>query len=239
MMRGNLERPVPFQCNLRNLPEALDPLKKIPNWVCWRFEWKVDRKGIGSWTKPPFQPDNPGRHAKNNDSSTWGTFEQALAAFESSQSDCIGFNLSGTDIAAFDIDKCRDRATGEIAPEAMKIVNRATSYTEITPSGTGLRVVGYGFGAKVHRKQKIPRSSVEVESYRGAERYITITGNPLPGTLDAWPHMVDIGDVIVAVVAELDGCKDEARQDKASQDNAQQDLDDEFAASADAEPASA
>ena len=59
----------------------------------------------------------------------------------------------------------------------------------MTPSGTGLRVIGYGVGAKLHRKQKIPGSSVEVESYRGAERYITVTGNPLPGMLDIWPHM--------------------------------------------------
>ena len=84
----------------------------------------------------------------------------------------------------------------------MAIVDRATSYTEMTVSGTGLRVIGYGTGAKVHRKQKLPGSAVEVESYRGAERYIVITGNPLPET---WPHMADIGDEIDAVVAELDG----------------------------------
>ena len=76
---------------------------------------------------------------------------------------------------------------------------------------------------------------MEIESYRNTERYIAITGNPLPQT---WPHLADIDGVIDAVVAELDGVRN-ARQDKASQDNAQQDLDDEFAASADEEPASA
>jgi primase-polymerase (primpol)-like protein len=50
-----------------------------------------------------------------------------LAAFETGKCDGIGFNLSRTDIAAFDIDKCRDPARGDIAPEAMAIVNRATS----------------------------------------------------------------------------------------------------------------
>ena len=58
MMHGT-ERPVPFQGDLRNLPEALAPLKKMPNWVCWRWEWRVDKKG-GKWTKPPLQPKNPG-----------------------------------------------------------------------------------------------------------------------------------------------------------------------------------
>jgi hypothetical protein len=47
----------------------------------------------------------------------------------------------------------------------MAIVNRATSYTEMTVSGTGLRVIGYGTGPKVHRS---PGSAVEVESYRNA-----------------------------------------------------------------------
>ena len=43
MMHGT-ERPVAFQGDLRNLPEALAPLKKMPNWVCWRWEWRPDKK---------------------------------------------------------------------------------------------------------------------------------------------------------------------------------------------------
>ena len=203
-------RPVPFQGDLRNLPAALTPLKELPNWVCWSFEWRVDKKGVGKWTKPPLQPKNPTSHARNNDPTTWGTYAEALAAFETGKYGGIGFNLSGTDIAAFDIDNCRDPETGDIAPEAMAIVNRATSYTEMTVSGTGLRVIGYGTGPKVHRKQKLPGSAVEVESYRNAERYIVITGNPLPET---WPHIADIDAEIDAVVAELDGCKDGVDRD--------------------------
>ena len=211
------ERPVPFQGDLRNLPDALAPLKALPNWVCWRFEWRVDKKGVGKWTKPPFRPKNPPQYAKNNDPTTWGTYEQALAAFEAGQCDGIGFYLLGTDLASFDLDNSRDPATGDIAPEAMANVDRASSYTEISVSGTGLHVIGYGFGLKMHRKQKVPGSAVEVESYRGAERYIVVTGNPLPSSLEAWPHMADIDAEIDAVVAELDGCKDGV------------DLDDEFA----------
>jgi hypothetical protein len=196
-MHAKPERPVPFQGDLRNLPEALAPLKQLPNWVCWRYELRK-----GKWTKPPRQPGDPKRYAKNNDPSTWGTYEEALAAFEAGQCDGIGFNLLGTDVVAFDIDKCRDPASGDIAPEAMAIVDRATSYTEMTVSGTGLRIIGYGSGDKVHRKQKIPGSAVEVESYRGAERYIVVTGNPLPNTQ---LRLADIDSVIDAVVAELDG----------------------------------
>ena len=35
--------------------------------MCWRYEWKVNKKGVGNWTKPLFRPDNPQRNAKNND----------------------------------------------------------------------------------------------------------------------------------------------------------------------------
>lgn len=100
--------PISFQGDLRNLPDALAPLKELPNWVCWRWKLKVNKKGVRKWDKPPFQPKNPRQFAKSNDPSTWGTYEQALAVFEARNCDGIGFNLSGTDIAAFDIDGCRE-----------------------------------------------------------------------------------------------------------------------------------
>ena len=155
-LRGKPERPVTFQGDLGNLPDALAPLKALPNWVCWKWEWKVNKNGVGKWTKPPLRPDNPQRYAKNNDPSTWGTYEEALAAFDAGQCDGIGFNLLGTDIAAFDLDKCRDRTSGAIAPEAMAIVNRTQSYTEITPSGTGLRVIGTAAGRRCTKSRRSP-----------------------------------------------------------------------------------
>jgi RecA-family ATPase len=204
-MHAKPERPVTLQGDLRKLPAALVPLKALPNWVCWHWEWRVDRKGAGKWTKPPLQPRNPSNYARNNDSTTWGAYEEALAVYEAGQCDGIGFCLAGTMFACFDLDNSRDSVTGEIAPEAMAYVDRAASYTEISVSGTGLHVIGFGSGAKIHRKHKIPRAAVEIETYRGCERYIVITGNPLLGLLDKWPHLVDIGDQIDAVVAELDG----------------------------------
>jgi hypothetical protein len=199
--RAKPPRPVPLQGDLQNLPVALDPLKALPNWVCWKFVWKVNKNGAGKWTKPPYRPSNPKQLAKNNDPSTWGTYEQALAEFKAGRCDGIGFCLSGTGFASFDLDKARDAATGEIAPEDMAYVNRAASYSEVSVSGTGVHVIGFGFGPKEHRKQKIPGSTAEIESYRGCERYIVVTGNPLPGSVDAWPHLINIDAEIDAVVS--------------------------------------
>ena len=92
-------------------------------------------------------------------------------------------------------------------------------------SGTGLRVIGYGSGKYVHRKQKLPNSGVEVESYSNASRYIVITGKPLAST---WPHLADIGYMMDDLVAELDGQNnndnafdfDTAREQRKSSDDA-------------------
>src|ERR1700751_2252526 len=89
MMHANPERPVPFQRDLRNLPDALAPLKNLPNWVCWRWEWRLDKRGIGRGPNPPLQPKNPTRHARNNDPTSWGTYAEALAAFETGKCDGI------------------------------------------------------------------------------------------------------------------------------------------------------
>ena len=51
----------------------------------------------------------------------------------------------------------------------------------MTPSGTGLRIIGISHGAKIHRKQTVPNANgMTVESYRRAERFITVTGDALP-----------------------------------------------------------
>ena len=151
---------------------------------------------------------NPQEYAKNNDPKTWGTYEEALAAFDAGQCDGIGFNLLGTDIAAFDLDKCRDPVTGGIAPEAMELVDRAALLYEITPSAApACASSASASGAKVHRKQKIPgrlpwRSRAIASA--NATSPSPATRCPAPA---AYGQMVDIGDVIDAVVAELDGVK--------------------------------
>jgi hypothetical protein len=203
-MASRTKRPVALQGDLANLPEALTPLKEIRNWVCWKWKRRADKSGDGKWSKPPFRPQAPAQLAKINDPTTCGSYEEALAAYQARQCDGIGFAFLSSKIAAFDLDKCRNPETGEIAPEALSIVERCASYTEITPSGTGLRVIGTSNGGEVHRKQKVPGAAVEVESYRNTARYITISGNPLP---DTQLQLADIGGVIDAVVAELDGFK--------------------------------
>jgi hypothetical protein len=203
-----------------SLPAALAPFAGQSCWVVWRLETRN-----GKPKKPPFQARDPGRLAKCNDPGTWADFSAAEAAYRAGKSDGVGLALLHLALGAFDIDDCRDPATGEIEPAARQLVERASSYTEITPSGTGLRIILIANGPKVHRKQKLPNANgASLETYRQAERFITVTGHALPGA----PIGLADGDRLIdEIVAELDRANAKGASAKAKQPHKQKlDLDD-------------
>jgi hypothetical protein len=175
----------------------------LPNWLTWRWE-----KVHGRFTKVPFIGGTVGLALKADASlkSTWRSHDVALKHVRDGLADGIGFCLLETGVGAIDIDHCRNAETGVIHPYALELIARSKSYTEITPSGTGLRVIGLTWGTKVlHSKQKVPGTPVSVERYRNATRYITVTGLHLEGTPDT---LNQIGDILDIVHAELGGTAD-------------------------------
>jgi hypothetical protein len=177
-----------------HLPNALAPLIALPHWVIWRWETNKD----GKRTKVPYRPARPNTKASSTDPRTWSDFDTAVAAAK--QANGIGFCLLNSGFGAFDIDHCRDAATGVIDPWAKELVARAGSYAEVTVSGTGLRIIGRAAGPKIHRKQAVA-DGVTLETYRKAERYIVMTGDVLPGSPAV---LANLDAVMDAVVAELD-----------------------------------
>jgi predicted P-loop ATPase len=170
-------------------------------WVVWRW---ASSDG-GRRTKIPYQSARPKIEAKANDPSTWGDYDTAAAAAIAGKADGIGFVLTDSEFCALDIDDCRDPDTGEIHPWAQGKVDRAVTYAEVTPSGTGLRIIGTGAGGEVHRK--IPAiDGVKVELYRKAVRFITVTGAALPGSPAT---MANIDAVIDETLVELDAVQGE------------------------------
>ena len=114
--------------------------------------------------------------ARNNAEATWSSYAAAVAAVKAGEADGVGFALTGTDIAAIDLDHCRDPATGEIELWAQAIIDQTNSYVETTVSGTGLRVIGMGSGEETHTNYKVEgRNGAKIEIYRHAVRYITIS----------------------------------------------------------------
>ena len=172
---------------------ALAALIQLPHWVIWR--WEISKQG--ERTKVPYQARYFHRKAETNAPSTWATYAEAVTAAKTA--DGIGFVLTETDFAAFDIDNCRDAQTGVIHPWASALIERASSYTEITPSGTGVRIIGWGNGPKPPRTKLPVGDGVTCEFYRKATRYITMTGNQIG---DA--PLVNIDAVMDATLVELE-----------------------------------
>lgn len=193
-----LEKPQTLGVDLSRLPPSLQPLVEERRWVIWRWEHIPARQ---RWTKVPYQPERPKCKARSDDPSTWGDHTTAVALVKARRADGVGFVLHGSDIAAFDLDDCRNPETGEIANWARELVSEAASYTEVTVSGTGLRIIGKASGAHVHRNQKVHPGPGSIETYRRASRYIVITGVEFGGSAGA---LTNIDAVIDRTVARLE-----------------------------------
>jgi primase-polymerase (primpol)-like protein len=153
--------------------------------MLWKREYKPKKN---KWTKLPYQTNNPKAKAKCNDPSTWALFDDTLKAFNAGQGDGIGLAILGADdIGAFDLDDCRNAQSGDLGPAAQRLIGLANSYTEITPSDTGLRIILRAVGPKIHRRQNVPGANgMVVETYRRCERFITVTGNALLARRTRW-----------------------------------------------------
>jgi hypothetical protein len=164
--------------NLSNIPYDL---KAIPQWVNWRWEQRPDKTtGEMRWTKPPYQPN--GQHAESDNPATWVSFSEAVAAYQKGGFSGIGFVVTKDDnLAGVDLDHCRDPETGAIEAWAQHIVDRLNSYTEVSPSGTGLRIFLW---ANLPPKD---RKIGDFECYQSG-RYLTVTGNHLSGTPTTVEH---------------------------------------------------
>jgi hypothetical protein len=175
-------KPITQQRDLAKLPRALAPLLERPQWAVWRWTQKPD----GTWQKPPFQAKQPDRHVSTSDSSTWSTFETALATVQTCQADGISYILTEDDpFAAIDLDHCRDLETRSIDIWAQLFLDRGrNTYTEVTPSGTGCRIWGLANGGPLHRKFTLkagskefePDKIIHAELFRRTRKALTITG---------------------------------------------------------------
>ncbi len=152
-----------------NIP---DELKRRRQFLLWRYE--LDKRG--KWTKVPYHAKYTQRNAKSNDPTTWSSFEQAMEGYEKTPDiDGIGFVPSpDDDIVGIDLDHCIDDA-GNKVPWALEIVKLMDSYTEITPSGHGLRI--FTRGKKPSTKCK--KGNIEVYE---SHHYLSVTGHHLPST---------------------------------------------------------
>ena len=158
--------------NPQNYDSVPQELKDLRQWVCWRRELRGKKKdGTDNWTKLPFQTS--GSLASTTDPKTWNTFQACVdAEAETKQRfDGIGFVFTkDSGLVGIDFDHCRDPKTAEIEQWAATEISELDSWTEVSPSGTGLHTVVKG------TKPSVECRKGRVEMY-SAGRYFTVTGS--------------------------------------------------------------
>jgi putative DNA primase/helicase len=146
-------------------------MRQEPRWVMWRSDLRD-----GKWTKVPYQVTRGAPlRAKSTDPATWSTFEAAHDLYRAGMTyRGVGFVL-GAGWTGIDLDHCCVDPHGPVDDWAARIVDRASSYTEFSASGSGLHVILEGGDLPAGRSRQ-----GGIEMY-GSGRYFTMTGWALPG----------------------------------------------------------
>lgn len=143
-----------------NIPHEMRVFKQ---WVVWRYEDRDADKP----TKVPYSPLT-NRLASVTDAATWGSYDEAIAALQTTWYAGIGFVLTDADPYTF-IDLDDTKGDQACLDRQIKVFNEFDSYAELSPSGNGLHIIVKG---KVPSGRR--RSYIEVYS---SQRYMTMTGN--------------------------------------------------------------
>lgn len=160
-----------------------------PRWAPWRAMWNEKKQ---KYEKIPHRSDKPAYGLSSQTTRGWSSFHDAMRAYQRQPDKFagVGYLMTGAHgLVAVDLDHCvKD---GEIAPWAAEVVAKLDSYTEVSPSGNGLRIMVEG---EIERDWTNHERGIEV--YGGLDaRFVTITGarvegssprvrKPRPGAMD-------------------------------------------------------
>lgn len=151
--------------------------------------WRAERRGEKS-TKVPYCPRQPTVRAAVDNSATWSPFAVALATVRAGRADGAGIVL-GLGLVGVDLDHCRNPKTGVLEASAQEIVATLESYTEVSPSGTGVHILMRGTLPRGRRRVG------PIEMYDSA-RYFTVTGEHIAGT----PKTIEQRTLTLAILHE-------------------------------------
>lgn len=160
-------------------------LKQHDQWVVWKDK------------KVPYDPTRPNSKAKVTDPYSWGSFDQADAAYNEGGWLGIGFVLTGNGIAGVDLDGCV--VDGKPKSEAMKLLaDLGATYIEYSPGGNGLRA--FGFAKNLDKGVNGQLDGLSVELY-ASRRYLTVTGHVIKN--EPFRELVGFHDVAKKIRSKL------------------------------------
>ena len=148
---------------INNIPERL---KQHKYWCVWKDK------------KMPYNPKT-NEPAKTNSHETFADFDTACKAYESGKYSGLGIGIFDG-ISAIDIDHCIEN--GELSDMAKDIINQMNSYTEISPSGNGIRIIftteNFSYDNNTYYINN-HNKGLEVYVSNCTSKYVTITGNAI------------------------------------------------------------
>jgi len=151
-------------------------LKGLRVWLKWRVKTRN-----GDEVKVPYYLNGSPRSGdldSAQDRAQLGTFDEALASLNPDRDAGLAIALGplgdGRILSGIDFDGCI--VDGHAIPKVQRIIDEAHSYTEISPSGRGIHILGWGDIGKKGSKGK----GDGLEIYSGA-RFFTMTGQALNG----------------------------------------------------------
>lgn len=125
-----LAQPTIPQVNAGGIPEEL---KERRQWIGWRYELVG-----GKWTKVPHQ--RTGRKASTTNPDTWNSVANILYKHQHDPRFGVGFVFAEDDpYVGVDLDDCIDE-DGVVHQSAQSVIDQLDSFTETSPSGTGVHV---------------------------------------------------------------------------------------------------
>lgn len=110
-------------------------LLEYKQWMLWRradFNGRIAKLPISPWSGKVASCDKP---------QTWSTYRHVCYPRRKFRADGIGFVFTNGDpFCGIDLDQCRtlDR---KVAAEAQSLIQRMASYTELSPSGSGIHIL--------------------------------------------------------------------------------------------------
>ena len=153
-----------------DLEETIPESIKSESFMLWRLEQREGRQ-----TKPPINPSS-GYKGNVQDPKQWTDFANALKIHKGGRFHTNGISVvvhPDSELVGLDLDKCiKD---GAFSNEAMEVLQKVNSYSEISPSGKGVRIFLYA---------KLPEKGRRKETFECYDEGIllTVTGNHIPDT---------------------------------------------------------
>ena len=147
----------------------------------------------------------------------WVGFERAFEFCESNERFLPGFFFSNANrVAGIDLDSCRDPSNGIIEPWAQRVIKECDTYTEVSVSGTGVKLLGLSdkwkrnmikllLGSEPEHGTHVPQIDIRFD-----KSFFGLTGQAICGGL------AEIGDFVIPFAKRVDQIKRSAKEQRSA-----------------------